>query len=305
MFDIRLLQTLVAVAEQKSFVRAAETLHATQPGVSQHIAKLEAHFGVKLFTRGGGMVEPTAAGKAILKQAHIVLTSIKRLESEAESWAQGFAGTLNVGLSSAVLSSDIPTLLRRFKQAHPRFRFEVTVRSADELGPLLDLGMLDAMVTTLPSRENEHLIHQVGEQRLGVAVPPDHALASRDSAGIEEFFGERFIVVPRDLHRELHDKLIARFHNAGRALHITAQEAAFPSVLARVALGEGVGLVPARLAYHGSGVAIVPLDEDFVLPIYYVTRGDIHNPAEHLLFNHLVAAPSPSAEPAATREDTR
>ncbi|NJP97087.1 LysR family transcriptional regulator [Nonomuraea sp. FMUSA5-5] len=289
MFDARLLQTLLAVAEHKSFVRAAEALHATQPGVSQHIAKLETHFGVKLFTRGGGLVELTAAGAAILAHAHTVLASINRLEGEAEAWAQGYAGALHIGLSSAVLASDLPTVLRKFKQEHPQVRFEATVRSADELGPLLDLGVLDAMLTTLPSHKDEHLSHQIGAQRLGVAVPADHPLASRESAGIEEFFDEPFIVVPRNLHGELHDKLIARFHDAGRALHIAAQEVAFPSVLARVALGEGVGLVPARLGDHGSGAVIIPLDDGFILPIYYVTRGDLPNSAEHLLFNHLEA----------------
>jgi DNA-binding transcriptional LysR family regulator len=303
-FDIRLLQTLVAVSEHKSFVRAAQTLHATQPGVSQQIARLESHFCVRLFTRGGGPAELTPAGAAILARARNILAAVARLESEAQAWSGGYAGALSVGLSSSVLASDMPSRLRAFKQDSPQFRFDVIVRSADELFPLLDLGALDALLTTLPPSESEYLSHQVADQRLGIALPSDHELARRRSASIDELLDERFIMVPRSRHRAVHDKLIARFENAGRALDIAAEEVAFPSVLARVALGEGVGLVPAHMGPDpGNGVVIVPLDDDLTLPICYVVRRDSDNPAARALLEHII---SPAGPPVTThREEAR
>jgi DNA-binding transcriptional LysR family regulator len=288
MFDVRLLQTLVAVATHKSFVRAAEALHATQPGVSQHIARLESHFGVRLFTRGTGPVELTPAGVAILARAQNILAAVTRLESEAEAWSRGYAGALSVGLSSSVLASDIPSRLRAFKLDRPQYRFNVTVRSADELFPLLDLGALDALLTTLPPHGDEYLSHQVADQHLGVAVPADHRLVHRRSVRLDELFDERFIIVPRSQHRAIHDQLIARFENAGHALDVAAEDVPFSSVLARVAMGEGVGLVPTQMGTDaGTGVVIVPLDDDLVLPICYVVHRDSSNPAARELFEHI------------------
>ncbi|GAA0951910.1 LysR family transcriptional regulator [Nonomuraea longicatena] len=289
MFDVRLLQTLVAVAEHKSFARAAQALHATQPGVSQQVARLETHFGTKLFTRGGGSVELTQAGATILVRARNVLAAVARLESEAQALSRGYAGTLGIGLSSSIVASDLPSRLRAFKRDWPRFRLDVSVKSADELFPLLDTGALDALLTTLPPRESEYLSHHVADQVLGVALPLDHPLSRRRSVRIDELFDERFIVVPRSRHRAVHDQLIARFENAGRTLDIAAEEVAFPSVLARVALGDGVGLVPAQMgADPGNGVVIVPLDDSLTLPIRYIVRRDSANPAAQALLEHIM-----------------
>ncbi|GIH17128.1 LysR family transcriptional regulator [Rugosimonospora africana] len=291
MFDVRLLQTLVAVAEHKSFVRAAQALHATQPGVSQQIARLEAHLGVRLFTRGAGPVELTPSGAQVLARARHILAAVARLESEAEAWAGGYAGAISVGLSTSVLASALPSLLREFRQRRPEFRLSITVRPADELFPQLDLGALDAILTTLPADSSEYLCHRVAVQRLGIAVPADHPVAQRASVGIDEVFDERFIVVPRTQHRAIHDKLIARFESAGRVLDIAGEEVGFPSVLARIGLGEGVGLVPTGLSTPGTGVVVVPLDEeDFVLPICYVVRRDADSAAVRVLFEEIAAA---------------
>jgi DNA-binding transcriptional LysR family regulator len=97
MFDVRLLQTLAAVADANSFGRAAETLHATQPGVSQQIARLEHHLGARLLTRGTGPAELTAAGEQILARGRDILAAVARLESDAQAWASGKAGALALG----------------------------------------------------------------------------------------------------------------------------------------------------------------------------------------------------------------
>lgn len=290
MFDIRLLETMVALAETKSFVRAADMLHLTQPGVSQQTARLERHFGVRLFTRGSGPVELTEAGRQIITRARDIIAAVARLEAEARAWAQGHAGALALGLSSAVLRGQLPHCIREFRDQHPQYSIKVEVKSADLLFAALEGGALDAIITTLPPTEPEYLNITLSRERLGVAIPSDHSCAARTSLRIIDLLDERFIIVPRAEHPELYDQVIATFTNAGKTLTVATEEIPFPSVLARVAMGEGVGLVPIDTAPdRSSGVIVVPLEDDLRLPIRFVARRGVTNAVADALIAHLQA----------------
>ena len=62
--DLSILSTLLAVAEERSFTRAASQLNLTQSAISRQIAKLERHLGVALFARHGPRLELTDRGQA-------------------------------------------------------------------------------------------------------------------------------------------------------------------------------------------------------------------------------------------------
>jgi DNA-binding transcriptional LysR family regulator len=298
MFDVRLLQTLAAVADANSFGRAAETLHATQPGVSQQIARLEHHFGVRLFTRGTRPAELTAAGEQIAARGRDILAAVARLESDAHAWASGKAGALALGLSSSVSASSIPPRIREFQEEQPQYSLTVDVASADVLFERLEAGVLDAVLTTLPPHGTAYLDITITVQQLGVALPSGHPAATRKSLTITDLLNEQFIVVPRTRHAEIYDHLVAVFTASGRTLTIAAEEVAFPSILARVGMGEGVGLVPVELPTSpGSGTVIVPLTAGPSLPVRFLTRHGAASPAVAALLAHLREEREPSATP--------
>ena len=66
MLNARWLETFVTLCETGHFTRAAEQLHMTQPGVSQHLKKLEAQIGQPLISRDGKSFTRTPAGEAVL-----------------------------------------------------------------------------------------------------------------------------------------------------------------------------------------------------------------------------------------------
>ncbi len=72
----RQLEYLVAVVDQGSFTRAAETVFTTQPAFSRAIAKLEAELGVRLFRRTGRSIEVTPAGESLALRAREILQSM-------------------------------------------------------------------------------------------------------------------------------------------------------------------------------------------------------------------------------------
>ena len=76
------LKTLLAVAEQRNFTKAAETLALTQPAVSHHISALEHDMGVRIFVRGKGELKLTPEGEIVLKYAKRMNAMNGKLRSE-------------------------------------------------------------------------------------------------------------------------------------------------------------------------------------------------------------------------------
>src|SRR5436309_12089144 len=97
MLDVRLLQTFREVAMRGSFSLAAEELGFTQPAVSQHLARLERHLGVKVLERAARGVTLTPAGEALLGETDTVLAAVRRAETAAKEAGGVHAKQLRVG----------------------------------------------------------------------------------------------------------------------------------------------------------------------------------------------------------------
>src|SRR5271168_946972 len=98
-FDARLLSgidTLVAVAETGSFVRAAETLGLTASGVSRAVARLESRLGVRLFDRNARATSLTEAGRRLFTEVSPLLAGIAEAASNAAGEAEAVRGRLRV-----------------------------------------------------------------------------------------------------------------------------------------------------------------------------------------------------------------
>ena len=279
--DTRLLASFVAVAEFKHFGKAAEAVHATQPGVSQHIAKLEAELGVRLINRTKRSVELTPAGEIALRHAHIALNQLKKMKLDAQGVASGLAGRLHVGLSPSVIHTDLPSRLGAFKSAHPKVDLVVQVYMGERLRSMLDFGEIDAAISTLPLPSSEFTATQVTWQDMGIALRAGHPLAKRSSLTVAELRDQPFIVVPREQHPANHDALIARFHQLKATVKVAAYETSFQNVLARVALGEGVGFVAMCYALDRPWEVRVVKVRDPELgraPVYVIARREALTP---------------------------
>lgn len=276
-FDLRLITSFVAVGELKHFGKAASAVHATQPGVSQHIAKLEAQLGTQLLARSRRSVELTPAGATFLVHARALLTHIDRMRNETRRVANGELGELALGLSSSVVYSGIPAEIARFKRQIPDLTVRLEVSNGTKLHQLLESGSIDMAITTLPPSKTSLRGLVVSSQAMGVAVPASHKLAGQKRVQMKSLLKERYIVVPRASHPENHDALVARIRELGGNLQIAAEEVSFQNCLARVALEEGIALVPLALATRAlNSVRMIPLQDATLgrLNILSVTRSD-------------------------------
>ena len=121
--DPDLLKAFVAVAEHRSFTRAAATLNRTQSAVSVQIRRLEERLGTRLFQRTRAGAAPTAAGDALLAYARRLLA----LNAEAVDalCARKREAVVRLGVMDDYGTIVIPPLLAGFAKSHPEIRVEI------------------------------------------------------------------------------------------------------------------------------------------------------------------------------------
>ena len=144
--EIRHLTALLAVAEERSFGRAAERLGYTQSAVSQQIAALEKAVGGKLFERPGGPkpVDLTPLGGIVLDHARSVILQIEAADEAIRRYGAGVMGTLSVGTFQSVSVQMLPTILRRFRNHRPQVEIQLfETDEQEELEARLADGRLD------------------------------------------------------------------------------------------------------------------------------------------------------------------
>jgi DNA-binding transcriptional LysR family regulator len=141
MFDPDLLATFLAVAETGSFTRAAERLRLSQPTVSQHVARLEKAAGRVLVDRDTRQVRLTDNGDAMAGFARSILAA----HAAADSYFSGTAmrGRLRFGAADDLAITQLPSILRDFRQAYPQINLELTVSQSTPLHRRLKAGQLD------------------------------------------------------------------------------------------------------------------------------------------------------------------
>jgi DNA-binding transcriptional LysR family regulator len=144
--ELRHLRYFVAVAEERSFTRAAERLWVAQPGLSTQIRRLETELGVRLFDRHTRGVDLTDAGNLLLERARVVLAAADIAGATGEDVRAGLTGTLRLGVSSGPSWSGTSALLRHLTVGRPQLELTVMQGPGGALWRDLRDGRLDALI---------------------------------------------------------------------------------------------------------------------------------------------------------------
>ncbi|MFK0006486.1 LysR family transcriptional regulator [Paenarthrobacter sp. NPDC090520] len=258
--NLRRLELFVAVAEELHFNRAAERLHMAQPPLSQQIRKLEEECKTQLFVRNSRNVQLTADGEVLLKHARKLLTQYGTLNAALRQARDGEVGRLRLGFVSSAAISTLPPVVRDLRAKWPGIDLELREETTDTQIELIASGALDAgiarEVRTVPGISSTLLQNE----RLVLAVPTGHPLATRNSVRLEELKGERFIAFPRDRISRLFDHIAALLHAADVEFDLAQQAVQFPTILGLVAAHLGIAVVPESLrAYAIPGLAYLDI----------------------------------------------
>jgi LysR family hydrogen peroxide-inducible transcriptional activator len=245
--SLRQLQYAVAVADARSFRRAAEECHVSQPSLSAQIAQLEAGLGVRLFERDRRHVVATDAGREILERARRLLVDAGDLVEAARRRSDPLTGTVRIGVIPTVAPYLLPDAARTLRASFPKLTVAWLEDKTAALAAALASGTLDAAILALPV---PLAAGDVGHEELAadeffLATPPGHPLGvSATPAKPEELRGARILL--------LDDGHCLRQQALAVCSMVNAQELGFratslPTLVQMVAGGAGVTLLP-RLA---------------------------------------------------------
>ena len=181
--ELRHLIALQAIAQERSFGKAAVLLGYTQSAVSQQLASLERAVGEKLVERPGGprAVSLTEAGALLNRHAEAIVGRLKAAQADLAAYAEGAAGPLRVGTYQSVSSRLLPALIRRFKDAWPKVDVQLSESALDaELEGRLERGEVDLSFVMLPVMNEGPLeAEELLVDPYVLIVPTDSPLAGR------------------------------------------------------------------------------------------------------------------------------
>ena len=286
MFDFRQLRYFVAVAEELSFTRAALRLHLSQPPLSQQIQSLEQDLGVRLLDRSKRQVKLTEPGRVFLDQARQILVQADEARSQVAAAAAGCSGHVRLAYTVSVsFHRALPRTLLRYRQIAPNVALTlVEMYTEPQFAALLSEEIDAGFVRSEPvhTQDMRRLrLSVVDREPLLLAMPAGHPLATRSSLCLAEVAGDAFVSQPRALAAALYDRLVTLANNAGFQPSIVQQAQQINGLLALVAAGLGLALVPASMrVVRLAGVCYVPLeDSDAFLLLAVASRADNQSPA--------------------------
>jgi DNA-binding transcriptional LysR family regulator len=257
--DLRQLRQFVAVAEERSFRRAAERLHVSQPPLSVAVQRLESELGVQLLERTRQGVRPTPAGEAFLEEARRTLAHAQLSVEIAQRAASGKVGTLRLSFVPSAGLAIVPRLLREFRADHPDVKLILTPETTAQQLEALSRGQVDVGLVVPPLRESRGLrVRPLCEDSLVLAVPAAHALAGQPRVQLKSLANETFVGFPMKDGPGFESVVMAACQESGFVPRFAQTASQMQSILALVAAGHGVALVPAAMsAVHLEGTSYV------------------------------------------------
>ena len=174
---IRQLEYVVAVAEERSFSKAAQRCFVSQPSLSSQVRQLEVRLGVELFERTSRGVLVTNVGNDVVEIGRRILEESDRLLQSALASHASLAGPLNFGSISTITPYLLPAALHDISEEFPDLELHVHDGPGPALKQGLEAGEIDVLLTPLPTGlSNTEEVHLIQDPFV-LATPANSAIA--------------------------------------------------------------------------------------------------------------------------------
>jgi DNA-binding transcriptional LysR family regulator len=243
--ELSQLETFLAVAELKSFSRAAERLHRTQPAISQVVRKLEAEVGEVLFDRALRDGSLTAAGELLQGYAQRLISLRREATLALDELRSLDRGRLTLAANEYTCLYLLP-VLDRFRRLHPQIGITVQRAYASRIpSELLARTAEIGMLSFSPDPEIFQTI-SVYRDRMAIVAKPGHPLTRRKRVRIADLGSQSFVA--HNVDSPLRQRVTQTFDENHTPLNIGIELPSMEAVKRFVAQGNGVAIVPGLTA---------------------------------------------------------
>jgi DNA-binding transcriptional LysR family regulator len=261
--ELDLFKSFVAVAEARSFSRAAITMHSTQPTLSRQIARLESELGTRLFERYGRHVECTVTGQLLLPLAQAIVTRTEEVVSLIREQAGNAPSTVRFGAVGNVMALLLIPILASFFTSYPKVTVDLIEKDDAQLEDAVISGELDCAVTTPWGSTRAATQHLLTEE-IVMLMTKDHPLANLQALPLSVLANETILLPRAGLNAG--NVTADALRRAGLEPRLSRRTYYPELTKALVKAGVGIAPVPKMLAAPETleGLVVVPFEK----PLY-------------------------------------
>jgi DNA-binding transcriptional LysR family regulator len=187
------LKVFCTVAETKSFSKASEIIHLTQPAVSLQIQALEEVYETKLFDRTSSTVMLTPAGEILYKYAKEILTLFASAEKDIGEITGLVKGSISVGASTTIGNYVLPSVISDFKRKNLKIKIHLQVGNTKRIVDFLNAGNIDLGIVEGDVSKYKIKTEKLIADELCLIVPMNHPWAKKKEVSIFDILKEPFI----------------------------------------------------------------------------------------------------------------
>lgn len=259
--DLQQLRYIVALYQEKNFLKAAKKVNVTQPTLSQQIKKLEQELGVPLFERSTQQVQATEAGKKFLPHAIAMLDTLSKGVAELTDDLDVVRGTVKLAAIPTIAPYILPEVILALKKKAPLVRLEVYEETTSVLLSHLKEGLVDVGILALPVEAPSAVTRKIAKEEFLLAASKRHPLAKKKEVPSSAINTEKILVL-----QEGHcfgNQTLEYCKRSRSDEQVIFQGSSLTSVLKLAAAGEGVTFVPAMAVEPRfyPGLAFIPFSD--------------------------------------------
>lgn len=244
--ELRHLKYFLKLAEELSFIRAAEKLFISQPPLSRQIKELETEIGAQLFERNNKRVALTEAGKFYEKEMREVFKNIERINIKTKKISENQSGEFRIAYVSSTFSGDISTLIQFLSKEYPYVNFRLyevpTVKQIKALEEFkIDLGIIRAPL------HSPKIASQLWFKDSFSLVFNKNLYPIQSEQEIEYLNETTFVFFNKDYSPQYYDNLLQICAHFGFAPKVVHESNNISSIIQLVKNGLGVSIVPTNI----------------------------------------------------------
>ncbi|NRB40629.1 MAG: LysR family transcriptional regulator [Pseudomonadales bacterium] len=261
---LRQLEYFIAIAQHRTFRRAADALGISQPTLTAQMNALEETLNAKILERSRNGAILTPIGRRLLPNARRVVEELDSLVDKVNSTVLGANGTYRLGVSPTVGPYALPHILPHLHQQYQDLQFYVRESSPVILEQELQEGKLDLLLLPLPLVSQKFSVETLFEEPLHLVLPSGHKLAQQETVSLASLRDENVLTLEEQYHsyrqvRELCQKI-------GANVLQDYEGTSLDSLRQMVGMGMGIAFLPALYIAselsHGGELLVKDLEQE-------------------------------------------